>query len=410
MPGRAGRRAARCSISPRRADRDRRRLPHPRRARASPARAWSRSARPTARRSPTTRAALGPGDRRASCACTSRTSASSGSRTSRRYSELAALGGARTALPVVDDLGSGQLTDLPEPGRRADARGRASRRARRSSASPATSCSAARRPASSSARADGDRAPPPASAGARAADRQALAGGARGDARLYRDPARAPARDPGAAHGRRAGRARCARAPSGWPRGSAARSWPTTARVGGGARAAARAARASRARSTAANGWRRALRSGGAAGRRRASQEGRVLLDCRTLSDDECRVAAARAARPLTLGTAGPHRPRQDGAGGGAHRRRHRPAAGGEGARHLDRARLRAARAAVRPRGCRSSTCPGHERFVRTMVAGATGIDLCLLVVACDDGVMPQTREHARDPAAARRRPRASWR
>src|SRR5947208_7982793 len=38
---------------------------------------------------------------------------------------------------------------------------------------------------------------------------------------------------------------------------------------------------------------------------------------------------------------------------------------------------------------------PGHERFVRTMVAGATGIDLFLMVVASDDGVMPQTREHA---------------
>jgi selenocysteine-specific elongation factor len=38
---------------------------------------------------------------------------------------------------------------------------------------------------------------------------------------------------------------------------------------------------------------------------------------------------------------------------------------------------------------------PGHERFVRTMVAGATGIDLVLAVVAADDGVMPQTREHA---------------
>jgi selenocysteine-specific elongation factor len=38
---------------------------------------------------------------------------------------------------------------------------------------------------------------------------------------------------------------------------------------------------------------------------------------------------------------------------------------------------------------------PGHERFVRTMVAGATGIDLFLLTVAADDGVMPQTREHA---------------
>jgi selenocysteine-specific elongation factor len=38
---------------------------------------------------------------------------------------------------------------------------------------------------------------------------------------------------------------------------------------------------------------------------------------------------------------------------------------------------------------------PGHERFVRTMVAGASGIDLYLMVVAADDGVMPQTREHA---------------
>jgi selenocysteine-specific elongation factor len=37
---------------------------------------------------------------------------------------------------------------------------------------------------------------------------------------------------------------------------------------------------------------------------------------------------------------------------------------------------------------------PGHERFVRTMVAGATGVDLFLLCVAADDGVMPQTREH----------------
>jgi selenocysteine-specific elongation factor len=37
---------------------------------------------------------------------------------------------------------------------------------------------------------------------------------------------------------------------------------------------------------------------------------------------------------------------------------------------------------------------PGHERFIRTMVAGATGIDAFLLCVAADDGVMPQTREH----------------
>ena len=37
---------------------------------------------------------------------------------------------------------------------------------------------------------------------------------------------------------------------------------------------------------------------------------------------------------------------------------------------------------------------PGHEKFVRNMLAGATGIDLAVLVVAADDGVMPQTREH----------------
>ena len=37
---------------------------------------------------------------------------------------------------------------------------------------------------------------------------------------------------------------------------------------------------------------------------------------------------------------------------------------------------------------------PGHEAFVRTMLAGATGVDLALLVIAADEGVMPQTREH----------------
>jgi selenocysteine-specific elongation factor len=37
---------------------------------------------------------------------------------------------------------------------------------------------------------------------------------------------------------------------------------------------------------------------------------------------------------------------------------------------------------------------PGHERFVRQMMAGASGVDVALLVVAADDGVMPQTREH----------------
>ncbi|NDF03957.1 MAG: selenocysteine-specific translation factor, partial [Betaproteobacteria bacterium] len=37
---------------------------------------------------------------------------------------------------------------------------------------------------------------------------------------------------------------------------------------------------------------------------------------------------------------------------------------------------------------------PGHEKFVHAMLSGATGIDHALLVVAADDGPMPQTREH----------------
>src|SRR5262245_47948915 len=37
---------------------------------------------------------------------------------------------------------------------------------------------------------------------------------------------------------------------------------------------------------------------------------------------------------------------------------------------------------------------PGHERFVKAMVSGAAGMDLGMLVVAADESVMPQTREH----------------
>ncbi|MGH9562253.1 MAG: GTP-binding protein, partial [Terracidiphilus sp.] len=37
---------------------------------------------------------------------------------------------------------------------------------------------------------------------------------------------------------------------------------------------------------------------------------------------------------------------------------------------------------------------PGHERFVRNMLAGAGGVDVVLLTVAADESVMPQTREH----------------
>ena len=37
---------------------------------------------------------------------------------------------------------------------------------------------------------------------------------------------------------------------------------------------------------------------------------------------------------------------------------------------------------------------PGHEKFVKNMVAGATGIDIVIMIIAADEGVMPQTREH----------------
>lgn len=48
------------------------------------------------------------------------------------------------------------------------------------------------------------------------------------------------------------------------------------------------------------------------------------------------------------------------------------------------------------PDGTRLSVVdvPGHERFIRTMAAGAAGVDFVLLVIAADEGVMPQTREH----------------
>ena len=37
---------------------------------------------------------------------------------------------------------------------------------------------------------------------------------------------------------------------------------------------------------------------------------------------------------------------------------------------------------------------PGHEKLIRTMLSGVGGIDCALLVIAADEGVMPQTREH----------------
>ena len=88
-----------------------------------------------------------------------------------------------------------------------------------------------------------------------------------------------------------------------------------------------------------------------------------------------------------------PHRPRQDVAGPRADRHRHRSAR-----RSRRRAGSRpssASRASISAsRRIAVVDVPGHERFVKSMVAGATGLDLVCLVIAADEGVMPQTREH----------------
>ena len=53
---------------------------------------------------------------------------------------------------------------------------------------------------------------------------------------------------------------------------------------------------------------------------------------------------------------------------------------------------------------------PGHERFIKNMLAGVGGIDLALLVIAADEGVMPQTREHLAIIDLLGDRAAASWR
>ena len=92
-------------------------------------------------------------------------------------------------------------------------------------------------------------------------------------------------------------------------------------------------------------------------------------------------------------------RSRQERAGPRADRHRSRPAAGGKGARHHDRPRLRAPRAARRAVGRHaassgSSTCRGTRISSRTWSRASASVDVALFVVAADDGWMPQTEEH----------------
>ena len=131
--------------------------------------------------------------------------------------------------------------------------------------------------------------------------------------------------------------------------------------------------------------------------------DGQVVLDARTIADDEVetvvgggprRAGPRMSAAPLTLGTAG-HIDHGKSAliraltGVDTDRLPEEHARGIS--IELGYARLEL------PSGRSLSIVdvPGHERYVRTMVAGATGIDLYLMAIAADDGVMPQTREHA---------------
>ena len=413
-----GRRLARA------AGRDRRRLPHPgdpgpdrrpagRGRRHQPHAAGRLRARDRAR------------DRRCSCGPTRRTTASSASPRTSPVGALAELGArARRAggrRPGLRRL----LGARPGAGRRAR-RARLDRRRR--DAGLLQRRQAARRPAGRADRRRGreaDGALPPPSAGARAAARQAVAGRAGGHA--------AAAPRPGAA---RARRCRCCAWPTSRSRPSRARAErlarrvggevvETEARIGGGALptlgAAERGLRAAPTRAAR-------CRPRCATARRRWSarlEDGRLLLDARTLRDDEVDEAAARRARrppraraglvtaaprAATLGTAGHIDHGKTALVERADRHRHRPAGRGARARHLHRPRLRARSTSATACALSVVDVPGHERFVRTMVAGATGIDLALLVRGLRrrrDAADPRAPG---DPRAARRRDRWWWR
>ena len=261
---------------------------------------------------------------------------------------------------------------------------------------------AARRPAGGDRR--GPRRPrraaPPASAPARAARRQADPRRARGDAGAPRRPRARSGGDPRAPDARRAPRAPSASGPSGSRCSSEARS-RRPSRGSAAARCRSPSFRAPRARSRRASPRCCASATPPVVG---IVRDGRLLLDARTLAADEVDEVARAVLRataepstlrlmPLTVGTAG----------------------------HVDHGKTTLVRALTgkdtdrlpeeRARGISIDLgyaplelpsgptlslvdVPGHERFVRTMVAGATGIDLFLLVVDAAEGARPQTHEH----------------
>ena len=278
--------------------------------------------------------------------------------------------------------------------------------ARRWCAARATSCSAAPRPGCWSGTRRGDRRGARPSAGPRAADRQALAGRAGGDAGAVPRPGSG-----------RAARSRCWRC-STRPTEQLAGAGRAPGRRGSApaaelVRATAPGSAVARCRCPSSTGPAVALRRRpGRAGRRAARRRpaggrpdprrpraARPAHAGRRRARRRWRGRPPRARRrmsdaPLTLGTAG--------------HIDHGKTALIRALTGVDTDRLPEERARgisielgyaplELPSGRRLSVIdvPGHERFVRTMVAGATGIDLFLMAIAADDGVMPQTREHA---------------
>ena len=349
---------------------------------SAPAPGSWRWARPTARGRPTTSARSGRTPR-CSCACTSRTSASSASASSRRCPRSP-----RSRAGTSPGRGRPRLGRLPRARGRAGG-GRVAARRRRPRLLLATSCSAGRRRASSRAGPTSSRAYGGIRSSARSKDKLTLAA-LEGTLALYLDAERAAREIPVLRMLREPPRT-YARGRNGWPRPSAARS-SRRSRASAAARCRSRSCRASpapsRSRSRPRSGpaTRRSSRSSATAGRCSTAARSRMPRSTRPPQPfsppaDESHRRHRRA-----------HRPRQDGPGAGAHRQGHRPAAGGAAARYLDRPRLCAARAAGRAASV--VDVPGHERFVRTMVAGATGIDLFLLVPTRASCARPQTHEH----------------
>ena len=215
--------------------------------------------------------------------------------------------------------------------------------------------------------------------------------------RIYRDPARRACRAARPARRARArrGRARARRAAR--RRASAAAVVETVARVGGGALPLAELPSFGVRLEGDADLLAARLREGDPAVLARVS-DGALVLDCRTLSDaDAARISAPamteEQAAALTLGTAG-HIDHGKTALVRALTGVDTDRLPEEQARGISIALGYASLPLPSGRSLSVVDVPGHERFVRTMISGATGIDLALLVVACDDGVMPQTREH----------------